>query len=181
MDNELSNSGKEFAIENLNAILAVDKSIYDRLYEFGSGNVNALISQRVIDKLREPRYLDKPPNSLKLQKSGGIQSGCKEIFKYAYRSASVGDNDQSGVILFGEIEMKCEIEIVKLVRALLQVGTCRNDDLSDSCKRLVFEIVKLGTGGMPITKALIKERLHADGYYQEQLVEAIHEAFGDGE
>lgn len=178
MSEELT--GSEMTIENLNLIYGLDRAIYNRLYELGQGSVNALISQQVIAKLREPRKLDKPITTLRLESKGGIQSGCKELFKAAYAGTEVSANVDTGFIFVGSVTITADIEIVKVVKALAKLGVSRNEDMTLACRSLVIKFISLTSGGLHrLTKEVIDSRIVVEGYYEKQLMKAISEVLVD--
>lgn len=165
--------------ENLNAILKKDPVLYDRLYEMSKGEISELAAQRVFDKLNQKRVLDKPPTTFKLNTENGIQSGCKAFFKHFYNTLELSENESKGHIRFVTVDIYCDTEVVKVLKTLITIGTCKDEDLSSICRELVTDIIKPSVQGIALTKKYLLTHLDGSGYYEQSLIEAIKEVLSE--
>jgi hypothetical protein len=169
---------RNYLQERMDAILRKDENIYYRMYQLAQGQqINAMLAQKVLDKITQPRVLDTPPKVMKMNKKGGIPSGCKELFKHSYNGVIIEEQAEGEIDFAGNIII-CEIEVIKVLKAILKISTGPNIDMVDACKQIVSRIIMLGSLGYKITKESMLGALNIEGYYGMELSEAIKEVSG---
>lgn len=124
-------------------------------------------------KLKEPRISDIPPTKIGCSKNG-IQSGCKELFLKNYANLKETELPVGELSIDNDV-YTCDVEVVLIIKALLDTGITYDKDLGLVVNKMVSTLVGTIVKGYLYKKDILNcFNTLEDSYYLEQLKEGIN-------
>lgn len=157
--------------------------LYARMSSIAGGQPSGLAVEEVHHLLTAERTMDAPPKRYKPSEEGGIPSGVKVLFASNFDNMTFDSEDPFGEIIVEGTVIRCDVEVIRVMKALLRTGSCFNEEQALACRKVFSGMFKLVSKSEShfISKTMmleyIKEFVPEDGYYVNALREVIEEIF----
>lgn len=175
--NELKRLEEQEKLQKLRYINSTDVDAWRALRRYTDGDPSLELTTKVYNALKKERHLDKELKPIRADKTEGLSSGVKVYYRNSLNSLETTDA-KYGEVLFQGKSIKCDIETIKVLKALVRTGITKNELLADAVAELFKRILLLVIKGKSLKEELTL--VEKEDYYIEQLKEAIIEQLNQG-
>lgn len=153
----------------LNRIKLNDFDLAKKLVEKNVPNSTVL---DCLAKMTEPRHADDVPTKIKVNKNA-VSGGCKELFKQHYSKLQATEVPIGELLIENEV-YTCDVEVILIMKALLDTGITYDKELSKVIHDVVTALVGRLVQGYMYKKDIIPcMQSLTKSYYIDQLIEGI--------